>query len=655
MSNRLAKQTSPYLLQHANNPVDWHPWGEEASSKAKSEDKPLLISIGYAACHWCHVMERESFEDDATAAVMNEHFVNIKVDREERPDVDAVYMAATQALTGSGGWPMTVFCTPEGIPFLAGTYFPPEERHGMPSFRRVLEQVQHLWTTRRSDLLAQGTRLVEAIERATPKASNEPLQASVLATAASQILAGVDRNHGGFGAAPKFPQAPVLEFMLRSSGRVPGVRDALELTLRKMALGGMYDQIGGGFARYSVDPTWTIPHFEKMLYDNAQLARTYTHAWQLYKVPLYRRIAIETLEYLLRDMRDEKGGFHSSEDADSEGEEGKFYVFTQDEFMQIAPEAADYYGITEHGNFEDARNNPTAAGDHPPVDARAKLFEHRAHRIRPGKDDKVLASWNGLAIAALAEAGAAFGRTDFLTAARSAAEFVLSEMTAADRLLHSYRGHAQIPGFLEDYAYLADGLLALWEATFEPAWLDAASTLARQAVELFADTADGGFFTAASDNDLIVRQKEIVESATPSPGATLALVLQRLAHLYDDQSIAKPAVDSLRIALRYMQQAAQAVATWLCALDFYVATPKEIAFTGPVDDEATGELMGELMGVVNTRFIPNRVMAGGSNGNSKIALLRDKPQTAVPTAYVCESFVCKAPTSDPLELARQLG
>ncbi len=659
MANRLADETSPYLLQHKDNPVDWHPWGEEALAKAREEDKPLLVSIGYAACHWCHVMERESFEDPETAALMNEKFVNVKVDREERPDVDSVYMAATQALTGRGGWPMTVFITADGVPFLAGTYFPPEPRHGMPSFRQVLDQVHQLWTTRRQDLLAQGQRLVEAIQKASPRASHDPLGGNLLVGAAAQIMSSFDKVNGGFGSAPKFPQAPVLEFLMRMHKR-PGIRDALELTLRRMALGGMYDQIGGGFARYSVDATWTIPHFEKMLYDNAQLARTYTHAWQLWKDPLYRRIATETLEYLLRDMRDEGGGFHSSEDADSEGVEGKFYVWSQDEFTEVAPEAAEYYGITVHGNFEDSLNNPTAAGDDPPADARAKLLERRAGRVRPGRDDKVLASWNGLAVTALAEAGAAFGRADFVDAAKDAAAFVLAHMREPShtkgRLLHSYRGgRAQISGFLEDYAYLSDGLLALWEATFEPRWLEEAIALGRQAVELFGDPA-GGFFTTASDAEqLIVRQKEVIESATPAPGGVLALALQRIAHLLDDRELAKPAVDALRVARVYMERAAQAVPTWLCALDFYVSTPKEIAFTGPLD----GERGEALVNVVTSRFLPNRVLAArGADGSSeiidRIALLQDKPSTEAPTAYVCENFVCQAPTSDPEALAESI-
>ncbi len=628
MSNRLIEETSPYLLQHAHNPVDWFAWGDDALAEAKRRDVPLLLSIGYAACHWCHVMERESFEDETTAHVMNEHFVCVKVDREERPDVDAIYMSATQALTGQGGWPMTVFCMPDGVPFLAGTYFPPEERHGMPSFRRVLEQVNELWHTRRSDLVAQGQRLLQTIAQSAPQASNEPLQSGLLAAATTAILGTHDSVNGGFGHAPKFPQAPVLEFLLRR----PSARDALDLTLRKMALGGIYDQLGGGFARYAVDATWTVPHFEKMLYDNAQLARVYTHAWQAYKDPLYKRVAIETLTYLIRDMRDAGGAFHSSQDADSEGEEGKFYVWDYDD---VAP----HFGATREGNFEG--KNILLADDNVPDETRARLLDERNRRVRPGKDDKVLASWNGLAIAALAEAGAAFDRADFLDAARAAARFVRDEM--AD--LHTYRaGKAHIPALLEDHAFMADGALALYEATFEREWLDHARDLASKALDLFGDPS-GGFFTNRAGSDVIVRQKEIVESATPSPGAVLALVLQRLGVLFDDGAFKKPSVDALRVAHVYMDRAPMAVPTWLCALDFYLATPKEIAFTGPRDRA--------LLGVIYERFLPNRVMAGGDADG--IALLADKPSTDEPRAFVCEHFACKAPTSDPDVLATQLG
>ncbi len=657
MPNRLAEETSPYLLQHKDNPVDWYPWGPEATKRAQDEDKPLLLSIGYAACHWCHVMERESFENPDIAAVMNEHFVCVKVDREERPDVDSIYMAATQALTGHGGWPMTVFCVPDGTPFLAGTYFPPEDRQGMPGFPRVLEQVHELWTTRRKDLITQGERLVQAIERATPPPSREPLQVSLLISAATQTMRTYDAVNGGFGGAPKFPQAPNLEFMLRVALRSPGLRDAIENTLKKMALGGIYDQIGGGFARYAVDATWTVPHFEKMLYDNAQLARVYTHAWQAYKDPLYERIAVECLEYLLRDMRDEAGGFHSSEDADSEGVEGKFYVWDHDEFMAIAPDAADYYGVTPDGNFE-GKNIPTAKeGQDPPGEARARLLEERSKRVRPGKDDKVLTSWNGLAIAAFAEAGAAFGRADFVDAAKEATDFVLRELAESPtELLHTYRSdpergaRAHISGLLEDYAFMADGLIALWEATFDQRWINAALQLSETAVERFGDQQQGGFYTAPPEHDLIVRQKEIVESATPAPGAVLSLCLQKLALLFDRSEFSKPAVDALRLAHPYMDRAPQAVPSWLSALDFYVSTPKELAFTG----DLSTDLGRELTSVVTSRFLPNRVMAGGEDQDG-IALLADKPQTDTPTAYVCERYVCQAPTSDPKQLAEQLG
>ncbi len=633
MPNRLASETSPYLLQHAHNPVDWYPWGDEALARAKDQDKPLLLSIGYAACHWCHVMERESFENPEIAMIMNRHFVPVKVDREERPDIDAVYMAATQALTGHGGWPMTVFATPDGIPFLAGTYFPPDDRQGMPSFRRVLGHVDELWRTRREDLLTQGQRILQAVEQGTPKASTEPLQSGLLSRATSQMLASADEVNGGFGGAPKFPQVPALEFLLRR----PNTRDMLELTLRKMATGGIYDQLGGGFSRYTVDATWTVPHFEKMLYDNAQLARLYTHGWQAYKDPLYKRITVETLGYLMRDMRDQGGAFHSSEDADSEGEEGKFYVWDYDD---VEP----YFGASVEGNFEG--KNILLADDSVPDDVRARLFEERSSRVRPGKDDKVLASWNGLAIAAFAEAGAAFERLDLVDAAREAARFVLTKMREGNALLHTYRaGRAHVTGLLEDYAFVADGLLALWEATFEITWLESARELATYASETFGDPA-GGFFTTPHNGErLVVRQKEIVESATPSPGGVLSSVLQRLAVLFDDASMTKAAVDALRVAHIYMDRAPQAVPSWLSALDFYLSTPKEIAFTGPPDRA--------LLGVVYERYLPNRVMASGPGDG--IALLTDKPPSDVAMAYVCEHYECKAPTSDPEELAAQLS
>ncbi|MGH9194794.1 MAG: thioredoxin domain-containing protein, partial [Acidimicrobiia bacterium] len=472
--NRLSDETSPYLLQHANNPVDWYPWGPEALKRANAEGKPILLSIGYAACHWCHVMERESFEDEATAAYMNQHFISIKVDREERPDIDGIYMDAVQIMTGHGGWPMTMFLTPDGKPFYGGTYFPPDDRQGMPSFRRVLEAVVAAWTDRREEIELQGKELVDHLaQQSRLPSTNEPLTSTLLANGAAGIGSAFDGNFGGFGKAPKFPQAPVLEFMLRSAMRSDQARQMVELTLSKMATGGIYDQIGGGFHRYSVDAEWLVPHFEKMLYDNAQLARVYTHAWQAWKNELYSRVTIETLEYLIREMKEQGGAFHSSEDADSEGVEGKFYVWSYEEFMQVSPDAASYYGVKETGNFEGS-NILTASEQQPPVAERKRLLEVRSRRVRPGRDDKILTSWNGLAISALAEAGSAFGRMDFLKAAEATAGFLLDNLrTDGGRLLHNYKGgRATVLGFLEDYAYLAEGLFCLWESTFDPRWIN---------------------------------------------------------------------------------------------------------------------------------------------------------------------------------------
>ena len=608
--NRLIHEASPYLIQHAHNPVDWYPWGPEALERARAKDRPILLSIGYAACHWCHVMERESFEDEKTAAYMNDHFVCIKVDREERPDIDSIYMEAVQAMTGQGGWPMTMFLTPEGVPFHGGTYFPPTDRGGMPAFIRVLQAV-----------------------------------------------------HGGFGISPKFPQPPVLELAMRAAARgSQPAREMVELTLRRMAHQGIYDQIGGGFHRYAVDRAWLVPHFEKMLYDNAQLARLYTHAWQAWGAPLYRRIATETLEYLLRDMAHPGGAFYSSEDADSEGREGKFYVWSYDEFMATAPEAAGYYGVTERGNFDGANILVAASDDpsgEPPAAARARLFEARAARVRPGLDDKILTSWNGLAIAALAEAGAAFGRRDFVDAARAAAGFVLDSLRdAGGRLLHSYKERpAAVLGMLEDYAYLADGLFALWEATFDPRWVGEAETLCRQMVELFWDEEGGGFYSTGADHEaLLVRQKEIIESVTPSPNATAALVLEKMGVLMGDEGWTQRAVRVLSLARGPMEAVPIATPTFLAALDFHLSRRKEIVIVSDGDATAAEPLLREVW----DRFLPNRVLAGVLAGPSMGAglsspLLEGKSaKGGVPTAFVCEGYACRAPTTDPKELARQL-
>jgi uncharacterized protein YyaL (SSP411 family) len=661
-ANRLAGETSPYLLQHAYNPVDWYPWGEEALAAAREKDRPILLSIGYAACHWCHVMERESFEDPEIAEVMNKGFICIKVDREERPDLDAIYMDAIQALTGQGGWPMTVFLTPEGVPFYGGTYYPPTDRHGLPSFRKVLEAILKVWETQRDQVVEQGQLIVGQIDRFSRVVpSDEPLTESLLHGAVESMARVFDSSYGGFGLAPKFPQPPVLEFLLRRAGsgddRASGM---VQITLRQMALGGIYDQVGGGFARYSVDARWLVPHFEKMLYDNAQLAMVYTRAWQAFKAPLFKRIAEETLEYLIRDMRDPYGAFYSSEDADSEGEEGKFYVWSYEEFMSLAPEAAGYYGVTQRGNFEGA-NILTAAGDEPPAASREKLFAARAHRVRPGRDEKILTSWNALAIAAMAEAGAAFERRDFIEKAAEAAHFLLEKVAGPEgRLFHSYKdGRVGVLGLLEDYAYLSEALLTLWEVTFDPHWFNRGKELVAQMIDLFWDQDQGGFFSTGSDHErLILRQKEIVESVTPSPNAVAAMAMQRLSVLTDDPRLAGRAETVLRMAYNHMAKAPQACGTFLSALDFWIETPKEIVIVG--GDKGNGAVRDQadaitLLNVVWSRFLPNKVLAGAPPGIESPLLIDKEPIDEKATAFVCEHYACQRPTSDPQELERQLG
>jgi hypothetical protein len=660
--NRLIHEMSPYLIQHAHNPVDWYPWGPEALERAKAEDKPILLSIGYAACHWCHVMERESFEDEAVAAYMNEHFVCIKVDREERPDIDSIYMDAVQAMTGRGGWPMTMFLTPDTVPFHGGTYFPPTDRGGMPGFMRVLQGVAGIWKDKREEVREQSGAVLERLQAFAnaATASDDPLEAGLIHEAVVKLEQTFDRVHGGFGPSPKFPQPPVLELLMRAASSPSGegsenARDMVEFTLRRMAHQGIYDQVGGGFHRYATDRAWLVPHFEKMLYDNAQLARLYTHAYQAWNLPLYRRVALETLEYLLRDMRDPAGGFFSSEDADSEGEEGKFYVWDYAEFTAVAPEAAGWFGVSERGNWE-GTNILIAASDDPPDDARAKLLEVRSRRVRPALDDKVLTSWNGLAIAAFAEAGAAFARLDLVEAARAAAGFVLDRMRDSNgRLLHAYKGApgGSVLGLLEDYTYLADGLFALWEATFEPRWIEAAEELARQMVDLFWDEEGGGFFTTGADHEvLLVRQKEIVESVTPSPNGVAALVLQKMAIITGDETLADRARQVLRLARTLMERAPQAAPSFLAALDFHLARPKEVVIVSGVD--GPGADAEPLLRTVWDRFLPNRVLAGAPPGIPSPLLEGKLARGGVATAFVCEGYACRAPTTDPKELARLL-
>jgi uncharacterized protein YyaL (SSP411 family) len=664
--NRLGQETSPYLLQHAENPVDWFPWGDEALARAATEDRPIFLSIGYAACHWCHVMERESFEDEETAAFLNAHFVAIKVDREERPDLDGIYMDAVQSMTGRGGWPLSAFLTPDGTPFFAGTYFPKEAAHGMPSFRQVLEGVVDAWRDRRQDLVDQGGRVIEAISRvASLDGSSEPLTAELTERAFATISRSFDSTWGGFGTAPKFPQPMVLEFVLRMAVRgTPGAREILTTTLDRMATGGIYDQIGGGFARYSTDASWHVPHFEKMLYDNAQLAQVYTRGWLVTHEDRYRRVATETLEYLLREMRHPEGGFFSSLDADSEGVEGKFFTWTWEELARlIGVETAEAFGATPDGNWEHTNVLwfPTGAvpEDLDLSEARGILFEEREHRIRPATDDKVLTAWNAMAIQAFAEAGRAFERPDFLEAAATTADFVEEHLRGPDgRLLRSWRNGVQgRPGFCDDHTLLASACLTLFGATGDLNRFREAARLVEELVELFADEDRGGFFQTASDDDpLVIRPKELYDNAVPSGNSAAAEVLQRISLLTGDPEMGRLGTSAIRLVRDALARAPSGFGLALCAVDLYVGPTLEVAIIGDPRDERTGALINE---VVRTRFLPNVVLAIAKPDNEAageaVALVRDRPQIdGLPTAFVCRRFVCRLPVTKPDDLKRQL-
>jgi uncharacterized protein YyaL (SSP411 family) len=672
MANRLAGQTSPYLLQHAHNPVDWYPWGPEALERARLQDRPILLSVGYAACHWCHVMERESFEDAETAAFMNEHFVAIKVDREERPDLDAVYMDAVQAMTGQGGWPMTVFLTPDGHPFYGGTYFPNQDRHGLPSFRRVLEAVADAWRNRRTELAEQGHKLTAAIGRmTTARQSSDPLTEDALRDAFSGLKRAFDRQWGGFGGPPKFPQPMTLEFLLRAHLRqYPGALDMLETSLDRMAAGGMYDQIGGGFHRYSVDGRWHVPHFEKMLYDNAQLARLYLHAWQVTGRDRYRQVATETLDYLLREMRHPEGGFFSSQDADSEGVEGRFFAWSHDELRDLTGDAvAAYFGATPSGNWEGTNVlwtplplSAVAAEEGLAEDeltrrvreGRRTLFEAREERVRPATDDKVLSAWNGLAIAALAEAGRALDDSRYLEAAVAAAEFVLTHLRRDDgRLMRAWRdGRTGGPAYADDHALMAEACLVLSESTLDVRWLAEAHSLAVDLVRLFHDPEGGGFFQTGSDAErLVVRPKELFDNAVPAGNSAAALVLQRLSLLYGDAELERAGVSALRLVRGRVSRAPTGFGYALSALDFYLASTCEVAVVGDPAAADTRTLAAQVW----NRYLPHVVLAGGKPDSPAVPLLEGRTMLdGRAAAYVCERFVCRRPVTDPEELAAQL-
>jgi uncharacterized protein YyaL (SSP411 family) len=624
--NRLAQETSPYLLQHAENPVDWYPWGEEALERARTENRPILLSIGYSACHWCHVMERESFENDETAALMNEHFVNVKVDREERPDLDSIYMDAVVALTGSGGWPMTVFLTPEGEPFAGGTYFPPQAHHGLPAFRDVLRGISAAWREQRDKIGETAQQLVEHIRSSAQlKPSEDKLGEELMPVALEGLLGTFDYEWGGWGRAPKFPPAPTLEFLLRRDDRM-----MTERTLDAMAAGGMYDLVGGGFHRYATDERWLKPHFEKMLYDNAQLATCYLHGFLVHGKERYRQVVDETLEYMLRELSLEGGGFASAQDADTDGIEGLTFTWKRSEGV---PD--ELLHLFEHDRFI-----IRGALD---AETRARLFEAREQRPKPSRDDKAIASWNGLALAAFAECGRFLGRPDWIEAGECLGEFLLGPLSTGDGRLHrTWRdGVAKGTGYLEDYANVANGLYELHVATGDLRWLEEANSLARLAVELFADDELGGFFaTPAHGEQLVARKKDFDDNPAPSGNAMLAYVLLRLARIYGDDELERRAVSVLRLTAGASVRVPSAFGWTLVALDLYLSPPRELAIVGPPDSDVARASLAT--------WDPRAVVVFGPDPAEGIPLLAGKELVeGRPAVYVCERFACQAPVTDP--------
>ena len=684
-TNRLAGETSPYLLQHAHNPVDWFPWGPDALARSRLLDRPIFLSIGYAACHWCHVMERESFEDEATAGFLNERFIPIKVDREERPDLDQIYMGAVQAMTGSGGWPMSVFLTPEGRPFYGGTYFPDAPRHGMPSFRQVLEGIDRAWREQRADIEQSAATLVGQLsgQARNPATGATPTPAT-LDTAVELIQRGFDVANGGWGGAPKFPQPMTIEFLLRrGAAGDAGALTTARRSLDAMADGGIRDQLGGGFHRYATDAIWLVPHFEQMLYDNGQLARVYLHAWALTGDVRYRAVATATLDYMLRELTTEDGAFAASQDADTEGVEGKTFTWRANEVREALGEDAGLfstaYGVTDAGNWEDttilsrvrsaaelAKHYaiPAAEVEERLGRARATLLAARARRPQPARDDKALAAWNGLAIAAFADAArllafAADGAADsarYRAAAERAADAILRGLLGEDgRLGRSWKdGRASGQGVLEDYADLADGLLALYEATFDERWFTTACALADAILERFGDS-EGGFFDTATDHErLVTRPKDTQDNATPSGGAMATLVLLRLAALTGEGRYRDAAERALEAITPFTSRYPTAFAMWLQATDFALAPVAEVAIVGDPADEATRALLLVATG----GYAPNRVVAASAleSGETAIPLLEDRARVGGrSTAYVCRGFACRLPVTDPDALREQLA
>ena len=678
--NRLSRETSPYLRQHALNPVEWFPWGAEALDLARERDRPILLSVGYSACHWCHVMERESFEDESIAGLMNQHFVNIKVDREERPEVDEIYMAAVQAMTGSGGWPMTVFLTPDLRPFFGGTYFPPDDRHGRPGFGRVLQAVASHYREHRERVEERAEELRRFLVRnASPLARSEAIAGGLVEAAARQLVSDHDETHGGFSArGPKFPNSGGLSLLLRhwrDSGDRPALAAATH-TLTCMARGGIYDHLGGGFHRYSVDERWLVPHFEKMLYDNALLIPVYLDAWQATGTDLYECVARESLDYVIREMTTPEGGYCSAQDADSEGEEGRFFLWTPEQVEEVVEDEETArlfcrsYDVTPEGNFEGSNilhqsSGPEALARFLDVDperlaaaatARAALFEARRQRVAPDRDDKVIVSWNGLMISAMARGSQVLGSADYLASAAAAARFLLDSLVVDGQLRHVHKdGRARIPAFQDDYAALLTGLVDLYEATFEVAWLQEATLLARTMIDRFRDSEEGGFyFVQAGREDLLVRTKNPFDGATPAGNSLAAMGLLRLAALTGETDFHRCAEETLHLYARLLERSPAACPFMACALHQYRNGPLEVTVVGAVDSRRP------LVEAANRPYLPTRALSGGDGdtaGEAIVPALRDRRPGAAgeARAYVCRDSVCSAPVSDVSEFSRLLA
>ncbi len=664
--NRLIHEKSPYLLQHAYNPVDWYPWGDEAFAKARKENKPIFLSIGYSTCHWCHVMEHESFEKDEIAGLMNQYFVSIKVDREERPDIDKIYMTAVQATTGSGGWPMSVFLTPDLKPFYCGTYFPPESKYGRPGFKELLQRVHDVWEANHDGVVVQAQQITEALtQHATVRQTEAKIDAGPLQLGFEQFQFGFDADHGGFGGAPKFPRPVVLNFLFRyfahaqAAKPVPPeatkARDMALFTLRKMGEGGMFDQLGGGFHRYSVDERWLVSHFEKMLYDQAQLLSSYIDAYQITHDPFFADIARRTCDYVLREMTSPDGGFYSAEDADSEGIEGKFYVWTREEIDKILGDRADAfcraYGVTADGNWEHGVNVLHVAGPDAGKFAgeRQKLFTVREKRVRPHRDEKILTAWNGLMLSALARAAQALDEPKYLAAAQRAASYVLAHRMKDGQLMRT----EAVPAMVEDYAFFANGLVDLYETDFNPQWLLKAFELSDTMLKLFYDPTDGGFFqTDGRDASVLVRSKEDYDGAEPSGNSMATLLLLRLAKFGDRAPHQEAAEKTLKLFGDHMRKASQVVPQMLCALDFYLSKPKQMVIAGKPDAEDTQVMLR----AVRERYLPNKIILVPDDRLTKLApYTKDMKMTdRKATAYVCINYACQLPTTDRAVMLEQL-